>query len=138
MRRRADTFTPLNKIVYLDEDLYTYKYFMTGKFDDEGRKQSILAQQENAREADHEKSPRNDGDDVDNDLELSGKTPFFNKLQSLTDKISVFKSQFYEKKPRPLVSYDKVLKEKKLNFGTFKNIYGHSEVQGTRVVKVGN
>ena len=64
-------------------------------------------------------------------------TPFFQKLQSLTDKITVFKSQFYEKRPRPLINYDKVLKEKKLNFGTFKNIYGHSENKGPRIVKIG-
>jgi len=30
------------------------------------------------------------------------------------------------------------LKGKKLNFTTFKNIYGHSEAEGIRTVKVGS
>jgi len=59
-------------------------------------------------------------------------------LQQLNGKIRVFKDQFYDKKPRNQVSYDRILKEKKLNFATFKNIYGHSEVEGMRTVKLGN
>ena len=31
-----------------------------------------------------------------------------------------------------------MLKDKRLNFGTFKNIYGHSEERGVRTVKIGN
>ena len=36
------------------------------------------------------------------------------------------------------MSYDRILREKKLNFTQFKNIYGHSEVEGLRTVKFGN
>ena len=31
----------VDKIVYLDEDLHTYKYFMTGQFDEDARKKEI-------------------------------------------------------------------------------------------------
>ena len=66
------------------------------------------------------------------------QSSFFNKLQQLNGKIHVFKDQFYKKKPRNQLSYDRILKEKKLNFTTFKHIYGHSEVEGVRTVKIGN
>lgn len=36
----------VDKIVYLDEDLHTYKYFMTGQFDEDARKNEIKAQQD--------------------------------------------------------------------------------------------
>ena len=35
---------PVQEIVYLDEDLHTYKYFLTGVFDEEARKKEIRAQ----------------------------------------------------------------------------------------------
>lgn len=35
--RKSDTVS-IDKIVYLDEDLHTYKYFMTGEFDEKARK----------------------------------------------------------------------------------------------------
>ena len=41
MKRRPDAVS-VDQIVYLDEDIHTYKYFMTGKFDEEARKQMIL------------------------------------------------------------------------------------------------
>ena len=47
MRRRPDN-VPLEEIVYLDEDLHTYKYFLTGRFDEEARKKEIMAQQAEA------------------------------------------------------------------------------------------
>jgi len=40
MRRRPDA-VPIEQIVYLDEDLHTYKYFMTGQFDADARNQMI-------------------------------------------------------------------------------------------------
>ena len=43
MQRRPEAVS-LEKIVYLDEDLHTYKYFMTGQYDEEARKQMIAAQ----------------------------------------------------------------------------------------------
>ena len=36
------------------------------------------------------------------------------------------------------MSYDRILKEKQLNFGTFKDIYGHSDIKGVRKVRVGD
>lgn len=48
MRRRPDN-VPLEEIVYLDEDLHTYKYFMTGKFDEEARKKELIASQAEAQ-----------------------------------------------------------------------------------------
>ena len=45
MKRRPDN-VHLDQIVYLDEDLHTYKYFMTGDFDADARKKSIQAQQD--------------------------------------------------------------------------------------------
>ena len=43
MARRPDPVS-IEQIVYLDEDLHTYKYFMTGEFDEDARKQAIMAQ----------------------------------------------------------------------------------------------
>ena len=40
IRRKADE-VHVDKIVYLDEDLHTYKYFMTGQFDEAARKKEI-------------------------------------------------------------------------------------------------
>ena len=34
----------IDDIVYLDEDLHTYKYFMTGEFDADARARDIAAQ----------------------------------------------------------------------------------------------
>lgn len=45
MQRRPDPVS-IEDIVYLDEDLHTYKYFMTGQFDEEARKREIQAHQE--------------------------------------------------------------------------------------------
>lgn len=45
MKRRPDN-VHLDQIVYLDEDLHTYKYFMTGDFDADARKKAIQAQQD--------------------------------------------------------------------------------------------
>ena len=42
MKRRPEAVS-IDQIVYLDEDLHTYKYFMTGEFDEEARKQMIAA-----------------------------------------------------------------------------------------------
>jgi hypothetical protein len=47
MKRRPDPVS-IDDIVYLDEDLHTYKYFMTGQFDEEARKRDMHAQQEEA------------------------------------------------------------------------------------------
>lgn len=40
--RRQDKVS-IDDIVYLDEDLHTYKYFMTGEFDAEARARDIAA-----------------------------------------------------------------------------------------------
>ena len=45
--RRPDKVS-IDDIVYLDEDLHTYKYFMTGDFDAEARARDIKANQERA------------------------------------------------------------------------------------------
>jgi hypothetical protein len=42
------------------------------------------------------------------------------------------------KQPRSNLSYDRILKEKKMNFGTFKNIYGHTGTKGVKTVRVGD
>ena len=47
MKRKKDA-VPIEEIVYLDEDLHTYKYFMTGQFDETARKKEIMAQQAEA------------------------------------------------------------------------------------------
>ena len=41
MKRRPDK-SSLQDIVYLDEDLHSYKYFLTGEFDEAARKKAIL------------------------------------------------------------------------------------------------
>ena len=48
MKRRPDA-VGIEEIVYLDEDLHTYKYFMTGEFDESQRKKEIVAQQSYAQ-----------------------------------------------------------------------------------------
>ena len=40
VKRRRDEVS-INEIVYLDEDIHSYKYFLTGKFDEEARKKYI-------------------------------------------------------------------------------------------------
>ena len=55
----------------------------------------------------------------------------------MNEKIQVFQTQFYGKKPKQQVTYDHLLKDKKINFNTFKTLYGHPE-KGVRVVKMGN
>lgn len=47
MKRRPDPVS-IEEIVYLDEDLHTYKYFMTGEFDVVARQRDIQAQQAEA------------------------------------------------------------------------------------------
>ena len=42
MKKRKD-HVPIEEIVYLDQDLHTYKYFMTGQFDETARKKDIMA-----------------------------------------------------------------------------------------------
>ena len=36
------------------------------------------------------------------------------------------------------MSYDHILKKRKLDFKTFKTIYGHSDKVGQRTVRLGN
>ena len=102
MKRRPDQ-VPLEKIVYLDEDLHTYKYFMTGQFDEEQRKKEIMLQQAEAQKAanlsdissaDRSNSREKEPEPV---VKTEGQTAFFHKLQALNDKIAVFKNQFYER-----------------------------------------
>ena len=59
MKRRPDAVS-VDQIVYLDEDIHTYKYFMTGKFDEEARKQMILAQQAEAQKRELQKDSSRD------------------------------------------------------------------------------
>ena len=40
MKRRPEA-VPIDDIVYLDGDLHTYKYFMTGEFDEQARQKEI-------------------------------------------------------------------------------------------------
>lgn len=47
MKRIPDPVS-IEEIVYLDEDLHTYKYFMTGEFDVVARQRDIQAQQAEA------------------------------------------------------------------------------------------
>ena len=133
MKRRPDPVS-IEEIVYLDEDLHTYKYFMTGQFDEEARKKEIQAHQEEFQRLERERADDNASEDGD-----EGSSPFFLKLQALNDKIHIFKNQFYQKQPRSNLSYDRILKEKQMNFRTFKNIYGNSGgAAGVRTVKVGD
>ena len=41
---RSPDKVSIEEIVYLDEDLQTYKYFMTGDFDAEARARELAAQ----------------------------------------------------------------------------------------------
>ena len=43
MKRRKDPVS-IEEIVYLDADLHTYKYFMTGQYDADARKRDQVAQ----------------------------------------------------------------------------------------------
>ena len=93
---------------------------MTGEFDADARAQDIAAIQARAQglekssdEGSQEGSPEPDNNNQNN-------SSFFTKLVALNDKIDVFKNQFYGKKPKQQISYDRILKDKKLNFSTFK------------------
>ena len=59
------------------------------------------------------------------------------RVVALNSKIGVFQDQFYGRKPKPQISYDHLLKDKKMNFATFKTLYGHRET-GPKLVKIGN
>ena len=86
MKRRPDPVS-IDDIVYLDEDLHTYKYFMTGEFDEEQRKKDMQAQQEEVQRMTQDNGGNQgsvDGDD--------NSSSFFLKLQALNDKIHVFKN----------------------------------------------
>lgn len=83
MKRRPDPVS-IEDIVYLDEDLHTYKYFMTGEFDEEARKKEIHAQQMEAQRIQREHENGNEQEE--------GSSAFFMKLQALNDKIHVFKN----------------------------------------------
>ena len=105
---------------------------MTGDFDEKVRKEEKLAQQ---IESSRNMSPTKIFDAVleaEQDREkLAGpQSKFFNKLKTLTDKINLFKTQFYKRQPRQQLNYDHVLSDKKLNFKTFKQIYSNSGEEG--------
>lgn len=61
---------------------------------------------------------------------------FYDKLVTLNSKISVFKKQFYNRKPRQC-NYDKILKARNMNFDRFKELFGY-EGNDVRQIKVGN
>ena len=58
--RRRDEVS-IENIVYLDEDIHSYKYFLTGKFDEDARKKYILEQ--NAANVKMEDTHRTDTSD---------------------------------------------------------------------------
>ena len=68
--------------------------------------------------------------------ETHSSNSFYHKLVSLNQKIGVFKNQFYSKQPRKQMSYDNVLRKQKMDFSTFKTLYGHNEM-GPKNVKFG-
>ena len=119
--RRPDKVS-IDDIVYLDEDLHTYKYFMTGDFDAEARARDISAAQARAQGNEAKSSDEEKSNEGGGSPEPSGDqgSSFYNKLVALNDKIHVFQNQFYGKKPRQQISYDHLLKDKKMNFSTFK------------------
>ena len=98
MRRRPDA-VPIEQIVYLDEDLHTYKYFMTGQFDAEARN-AMIAQEHAEAQKNQASSAEDSIENSDNEEQKQvepepSHSAFYNKLKTLTDKISVFKGQFY-------------------------------------------
>ena len=85
MKRRPEAVS-IDQIVYLDEDLHTYKYFMTGNFDAEARARDIAAQAARAQAAGSEEGSDREASQEPNDASGS----FYNKLVALNDKIGVF------------------------------------------------
>ena len=84
---RSPDKVSIEEIVYLDEDLHTYKYFMTGDYDGEARARDIaagLAARARAAESDEGSNPNGSHDPND----TSGA--FYHKLVALNDKIGVF------------------------------------------------
>ena len=133
---RAITRSPdkvsIEEIVYLDEDLQTYKYFMTGDFDAEARERELQAQQTKNGDTEEDGS---DKEQVEEPPDPSGG--FYNKLVTLNEKIGVFQNQFYGRKPKRQITYEHLFKDKVKDFETFKLLYGYSE-GGTRLIKIGN
>ena len=76
----------IDDIVYLDEDLHTYKYFMTGNFDAAARARDLAAQAAKAQAAGSEEGSEREASQEPNDASGS----FYNKLVALNDKIGVF------------------------------------------------
>ena len=98
----------------------------------------ILAQQAEAQKRELQKDSSRDSmgeESVDDENKTPPPDPvqhsaFYQKLQTLTDKISVFKNQFYQKKPRSGINYDRILKDNKVNFKNFKQMYGSRQDKG--------
>ena len=73
---RSPDKVSIEEIVYLDEDLQTYKYFMTGDFDAEARARELAAQQNKGGGESEE-----DGSDIEEPEEQPDSSgAFYHKL----------------------------------------------------------
>ena len=81
MARKPDAVS-IDNILYLDEDLHTYKYFLTGNFDEEARKKEIQAQQAEAQKGlnNNDNSSQNSMDEIGGGEEPPPAGSFMQKL----------------------------------------------------------
>ena len=95
---------PIQDIVYLDQNYKTFKYFLTGKFEND-----------EAGNSDRVYKPKEP-------LSSNGsQDTFLKQLSTLNEKIKLYKSVFYNKSPKKF-SYDSVLGSKNLSFNKFKQL----------------
>ena len=74
---RSPDKVSIEEIVYLDEDLQTYKYFMTGDFDAEARARELAAQQNRGGGGDSDE----DGSEIEEPEEQPDSSgAFYHKL----------------------------------------------------------
>ena len=99
---------PIQDIVYLDQNYKTFKYFLTGKFENDEAKDSDRA---------HKQKPAFDSN--------GSQDTFLKQLSTLNEKIKLYTSVFYNKSPKKF-SYDSVLANKNLTFNKFKQIKNKS------------
>jgi len=98
---------PIQDIVYLDQNYKTFKYFLTGKFNPDPDSDQVNAKFNKA--------------DSDVEHNTRGLPPdfFLKQLNTLTEKIKLYKEIFYNKSPRR-PSYNNILDNKNLTFDKFK------------------
>lgn len=94
--------------MYLDQNYKTFKYFLTGKFEND-----------ESQDSDRMYKPKQT---IDSN---GSQETFLKQLSTLNEKIKLYTSVFYSRSPRKF-SYNSVLADKNLTFNKFKQLKNKS------------